>query len=208
MLNKSLPYLIIVALIVFIFFKDCSNTPDPVVIKIPAVSGSFEPVKPVQVPITHEPILSKSNKSKNDKSKKPIPGYVIENDSLLKSYERENDSLKRALMFKKAIQLSSFNTKFEDENLTLNIDGIVQGEVQEITPSYVIKAKEITVKQKEVKFRLLAGLEVGNTILFNDPLFKANIGFQNAKGNIITASYDTEKRIFVGYSFTVFKIKR
>jgi len=206
MLKKSFPYLIIVALIVFIFLKDCSNAPDPVIIHTPEVSGSFDSVKPVHVPIVNEPI--RQNLSKNDKPKQIIKTIIIENDSLLKSYERENDSLKRVLMFKKAIQLSNFSSKFEDDNLLLNITGVVQGEVKELKPDYTIKSKEIEVKVKRVKFRMLAGLEVGNTILFNDPLFKANVGFQNAKGNIITASYDTEKRIFVGYSFTVFKIRR
>ena len=206
MLKKSFPYLIIVALIVFIFFKDCSNSPDPVIIKTPEIKGKFEAKKPVHVPIVNEPIGQ--NLSKNEKPKQIIKTIIIENDSLLKSYERENDSLKKLLMFKKAIQLNTFRSKFEDDNILLNITGIVQGEVKEIKPNYTIKSKEITVKQKEVKFRMLAGLEVGNTLLFDKPLFKANIGFQNAKGNIITASYDSENRIFVGYSFTVFKIRR
>ena len=215
MLKKSFPYLIIAALIVFIFFKDCSNAPPTIIkVKTPEIKGTFEAKKPIQVPITQKPlrqkkpVLSVVEVSKNDKSKKPVPSYVIENDSLLKSYERENDSLKRVLMFEKAIQLNTFSTKFEDDHLTLNINGVVQGEVHEITPSYVIKSKEIEVKQKEVKFRMLAGLEVGNTLLFDNPLFKANVGFQNAKGNMITASYDSEERIFIGYNFTVFKIRR
>jgi len=203
MLKKSFPYLIIVVLIVFIFFKDCSNDTEPIIIKTPEIKGQFEAKKPVHIPIVNEPILSK-----NDKSKQIIKTIIIENDSLLKSYERENDSLKKLLMFKKAIQLSSFSSKFEDDNLLLNITGIVQGEVKEIKPNYTIKSKEIEVKVKRVRFRMLAGLEVGNTLLFDKPLFTANIGFQNAKGNIITASYDSEQRIFVGYSFTVFKIRR
>jgi len=206
MLKKSFPYLIIVALIVFIFLKDCSNAPDPVIIHTPEVSGSFDSVKPVHVPIVNEPI--RQNLSKNNKPKQIIKTIIIENDSLLKSYEQENDSLKKALMFEKAIQLNTFSSKFEDDNLLLNITGIVQGEVKELKPDYTIKSKEIEVKQKEVKFRLLAGLEVGNTILFNDPLFKANLGFQNANGNILRLSRDSENRWFIGYDITVFKIRR
>ncbi len=210
MLKKSFPYLIIVALLVFLFLKDCSNAPTtkPQIITTPKIEAKFEPIKPIHTPIVKKDLGQ--NLSKNDKSKNTAipPPMIIKNDSLLKSYQREIDDLKKELLFKKAIQLNKFDTKFEDDNLIININGIVQGEVQEITPSYVIKPKEIEVQPKEVKFRMLAGLEVGNTLLFNKPLFKANIGFQNAKGNMITASYDTEQRIFIGYNFTVFKIRR
>jgi hypothetical protein len=47
----------------------------------------------------------------------------------------------KQLLFGTAIKLNKFSTKFEDDNLLLNIDGVVQGEVQEVTPSYTIKKK-------------------------------------------------------------------
>jgi hypothetical protein len=37
------------------------------------------------------------------------------------------------LLFGKAVKLNKFSTKFEDDNLLLNIDGVVQGEVQEVS---------------------------------------------------------------------------
>lgn len=203
MLKKSFPYIIIAVLLVFLFLKDCSNAPTlkPQIITTPKIEAKFEPVKPIHTPV----IASIAKQSVSKITQSPM---IIENDSLLKSYQREIDILKKELIFKKAIQLNKFDTKFEDDNLIININGIVQGEVQEITPSYIIKSKEIEVHPKEIKFRMLAGLEVGNTLLFDKPLFKANVGFQNAKGSMITASYDTEQRIFIGYNFTVFKIRR
>ncbi len=45
-------------------------------------------------------------------------------------------------------------------------------------------------------------------ILFDKPLLKGSIGFQNAKGNILTASYDSEKRITIGYAIPLITIKR
>jgi hypothetical protein len=207
MLKKSFPYIIIAALLAFIFLNDCSNAPTvkPQIITTPKIEAKFDPGKPIHTPVNFGQKVSKNDKSKNTLIPAPI---IIQNDSLLKSYQRENDLLKKELLFKKAIQLNKFDTKFEDENLIININGIVQGEVQEITPSYVIKPQTIEVQPKEVKFRLLAGMEVGNNLEFNKPLFKANVGFQNAKGSILTASYDTEQRIFIGYHFTVFKIRR
>jgi hypothetical protein len=50
----------------------------------------------------------------------------------------------KQLLFGTAIKLNKFSTKFEDDNLLLNIDGVVQGEVQ-VTPSYTIKKKRVAV---------------------------------------------------------------
>jgi hypothetical protein len=52
------------------------------------------------------------------------------------------------LLFGKAVKLNKFSTKFEDDNLLLNIDGVVQGEVQEVTPSYTIKKKEVQLSKR------------------------------------------------------------
>ena len=97
-----------------------------------------------------------------------------------------------------------------DDNLLLNIDGIVQGEVKEITPSYTIKPKkvEVQVKPKETVFRLLGGLEVGNNTKLDGFAAKANLMLQNKKGNIISGSFDTNQTIWIGYNFSIFDIKR
>jgi len=199
-MKNAIPYIIIVILIFVIFFKDSKKeVQKPIFITVPEVTGTFETSKPIQLPIIQVKlgqILSKKEKV-----------YVKENDSLLKVFKSENDSLKTQL-FKKAIQLNNFTSNFEDEHLKLTFKGIVQGEVKEITPNYTIKQKQLEITPKQVKFRLLAGAEIGNSLLFNKPLFKANLGFQNAKGNILKLSYDTEQRIFIGYDFTVFKIKK
>ena len=90
------------------------------------------------------------------------------------------------------------------------MSGIVRGEVQSIQPFYTIKEREIKtdIRQKEVKFRMLAGGSVGNSIDFQKPVFSANIGFQNKKGNILRAGFDTEKRLLIGYDFSLFKIEK
>jgi hypothetical protein len=94
----------------------------------------------------------------------------------------------------------------EDENLKLTVNGIIGGnEVKEITPTYTIKERKVEVPTKQTRFRLLAGLGLGNTKEFNNPIFSAKLGFQNAKGNILRFGYDSEKRILVGYDFSVFK---
>jgi hypothetical protein len=45
---------------------------------------------------------------------------------------------------------------------------------------------------------------VANNLQLNKPLFSAGLGLQNKKGNILNFSFDTEKRIGIGYSKKLF----
>lgn len=203
-----------VGFFVAIWFRGCSGTtPTPQIVKVtvPEVKGTFEAKKPV-----HEPIVINANKTANVQKgktiykKNPIDKKLIaENEKLKSDFAKANDSIKQ-LSFNKAIQLSKFSTKFEDEDIVLNINGIVQGEVKEITPNYIIKEKkiEVPVKQKETVFRLLGGLELGNNTQLDDFKVKANLMFQNRKGNIISGSFDTNQTVWVGYNISIFDIKK
>jgi hypothetical protein len=218
LLKESLKYLavFIIGILVASWFHGCSASeiePQIAKVVVPEVKGKFEAKKPV-----HESILNKakSPQLKNSTSKEilqvenPINKKLIaENEKLKKDFAKANDSIKQ-LSFNKAIQINKFSTKFEDENLVLNIDGIVQGEVKEITPNYKIKEKkiEVPVKVKETVFRLLAGVEVGNTTQLDAFKLRANIMFQNRKGNIISGSFDTNQTVWVGYNVSIFNIKR
>ena len=197
-----------------LWFKGCSgSTPSPQIAKVivPEVKGNFQAKKPV-----HEPIVinanSKANMQKGETIYKENPidkKLIAENEKLKSDYAKASDSIKQ-LSFNKAIQLNKFSTKFEDENLLLNINGVVQGEVKEITPNYIIKEKkvEVPVKVKETVFRLLGGLEVGNNTKLDNFKVKANLMFQNRKGNIISGSFDTNQTVWVGYNLSIFDIKR
>jgi hypothetical protein len=48
----------------------------------------------------------------------------------------------------KCKKLNKFSTKFEDDNLLLNIDGVVQGEVKKLLLA-TRSRKEVQVKQKK-----------------------------------------------------------
>ena len=55
---------------------------------------------------------------------------------------------------------------------------------------YTIKAKSIDLPyQKSFRYRILAGGEVGINKELNQGVIKANLMFQNKKGNIISGSY-------------------
>ena len=207
-IKEFMKYLGWILLFIVLWFKGCSGaTPTPQIAKviIPEVKGNFQAKKPV-----HEAISSRKERTATGKEilqvENPINKKLIaENEKLKKDFAKANDSIKK-LSFNKAIQLNKFSTKFEDENIVLKVNGVVRGEVKEVTPDYTIKKKEIEVpvKVKETVFRLLGGVEVGNTKTLDDLSFKGSVLFQNRKGNIISAGYDTDNKIWLGYYRSIF----
>lgn len=200
-----------VLLIVLLWFRGCSGNEESSItakVIVPEATGKFEPKKPINEPIQKDSIVVVAGKTIYTKN--PINQELIaENEKLKADYAAANDSIKQ-LLFRTAVKLNKFSTKFEDDNLLLNINGVVQGEVQEVTPSYTIKKKEVAVavKQKETVFRVLVGGAIGANKELNSPAAKANLMFQNKKGSVISASYDTNKTIWIGYNFSILNIKR
>jgi len=207
-IKEAFKYLGWVLFFVQLWFGGCSGnqpTPQKVKVTVPEVKGKFEAKKPINVPIGQK--VSKGETVYKDN---PIdPKLLAENEKLKVDFAKASDSIKK-LQYSKAVQLNKFSTKFEDENLLLNIDGIVQGEVKEITPNYTIKEKkvEVQVKPKETVFRLLGGMEMGNNTKLDGFAAKANLMLQNKKGNILSGSFDTNQNIWIGYNFSIFDIKR
>ncbi|MCC9016915.1 hypothetical protein [Flavobacterium lipolyticum] len=196
-----------ILLFVSLWFKGCSKegkSETIVKVKVPEVKAVLEAKKPDQKPIDFP------KKGETIYRDNPLNAKLSdENEKLKLDYAKMSDSL-RSKAYEMAIELNNFSTKFEDENLLLNINGTVRGEVQEVTPSYVIKSKELSVplKQKESVFRVLGGLEMGNTLQLDNFKVKGNLMFQNRKGNIISTSFDTQQTFWVGYNFSIFNIKR
>ena len=207
-IKEFMKYLGWILLFIVLWFKGCSGaTPTPQIAKviIPEVKGNFQAKKPV-----HEAISSRKERTVTGKEilqvENPINKKLIaENEKLKKDFAKANDSIKK-LSFNKAIQLNKFSTKFEDENIVLNVNGVVRGEVKEVTPNYTIKKKEIEVpvKVKETVFRVLAGGAIGLNKKMNQATYKLDLNFQNRKGNIISVGYDTDNKIWLGYYRTIF----
>lgn len=201
----------ILLFIVLFFMKQCSPQPTLAKIEIPEKKGSFEGVKPEHVEITPKIVHTKENvyiKGEKVYISNPLNEKLLSENEILKDEFKIVDSINKILLYEKAIAINSFSTKFEDENLELNIEGIVRGEVQEITPSYTIKKQSVLVPQKETVFRLLGGVEVGNTVQLDQLNFKANLGFQNKSGDVLNVGYDTQKVIWIGFSKNIFKVEK
>lgn len=198
-----------------LFFRSCSGSTSPgTSVTIPAITKTL----PADTIVKHETIKI-PKWYKDTKTEKKYLKDLTEAEERIIAYQEEidnmqsefmwSDSIKQAKMYRLATELKKFESNFEDENLKLTINGIIAGnEVKEITPTYTIKERKIDVPQKQVKFRMLVGGGLGNSLTFDKPIFNANVGFQNAKGNILRFSFDTEQRIMIGYDFSLFKITK
>lgn len=124
---------IVIIVLLFFVFRSCQGGDETIVtakVIVPEAKGTFDSKKPA-----HEAVSSKKERTATSKEilqvENPIDKKLIaENEKLKKDFAKANDSIKQ-LSFNKAIQFNKFSTKFEDDNLVLNIDGIVQGEVKE-----------------------------------------------------------------------------
>ena len=212
--KNGILYLGWILLILLLFFRGCGASVPGTSVTIPAITKTL----PADTIIKHQ-IVEVNKMVRDKKTEKKYLKDLTEAEQRIIAYQEEidnmqsefmwSDSIKQAEMFRLATELKNFESNFEDENLKLTINGIIGGnQVKEMTPTYTIKAKKIDVPQKQVKFRMLVGGGLGNSLTFDKPLFNGNVSFQNAKGNILRFSFDTEQRIMIGYDFSLFKISR
>lgn len=208
-IQELLKYLGWILLFFFLWLKGCSNETKPQILKveIPEIKNNFPSQKPASIEIVEVPVFIKGD---NIEKVNPLNQKLLAENEVLKNKFEKSDSLNKKLMFENQIKINSFSSKFEDENLLIDINGVVRGEVEEITPSYTIKKKTVDVllKPKETAFRLLGGIEVGNNIRLDNFNMKANLFFQNKKGNQLSMSADNNKVFYVGYAGTIFSIKK
>ena len=217
-IKNGILYLGWILLFACLFLRSCSGSSVPVTtsVKIPEITKQLPTVKgkeivhiPIEVPRWYKDTKAEKKYLKDiSEAEERIIAYQEEIDNMQSEF-MWGDFIKQAELYRLATELKKFESNFEDENLKLTINGIIGGnEIKEITPTYTIKEKKIDVPQKQVKFRLLGGVGIANTLTFDKPLFNANIGFQNAKGNVLRIGYDSEKRVLFEYDFSIFKVSK
>jgi len=207
-MKKLIQPIIIAGLIILLFFKTCGKgdtEPKIIEVEVPAQSGEFEPQTPIH--IVSDTIYITKWKEVKVETTNPV------NTELAEKYQTAKDSLERYRMYVDAIQIRDFESYFEDEYLELTISGKVQGEIKSIKPEYTIKSRttETTISPKQTVFRLLGGVEFGNNTSLNDFRYKFNLGFQNAKGNVISASYEKWNGVdyyWLGYDVSIFSFEK
>ena len=209
MQNKNLKYYIaggILLLILIFFVNRCSKEEIikevPVKVYVPGVSGKSDTIyKPVPLISIKDSLIYKDKilYTENPYDKELADKYI--------SLKGETERLQ---VYLKTIQIKEYSIPFEDDNIKITGHFKTQGELLSTQYDYDIKPKEIIalVPQKETKLALYAGGGIGTNIDLNKVIFNAQIGIQNAKGDIYTVQYGTDKSIQVGYQFRIFNIKR
>jgi len=191
----------VVAVAIILFFKACNPEPKFVTVKTPEIKGQFIGQKP-DAEIIHDTVYLKVN---TVVKVNPLSAELKYENNILIEQFLIVDSINKVLLYEKAIAISKFSTKFDDEFLELNIEGIVRGEVQEITPNYKIKSQklEVPIKIKQPYFSLRAGAEIGNNKNFDGFVYKGNIFINN-----FSFAIDNQKNYFIGYSIPVLTLKK
>jgi len=189
---------------ILLFVNRCSGpgkTERIVKVKVPQIVKILEKQKAIHTSFTKY-IASEFEQDEIDR-------LLQEQEQERLEFAKATDSLQQ-LLFAKAIEPKAFTSVFNDEFITIDINGIVKGEVKSITPKYTVKEREIevAVKERSRVFALKAGVEYGNNLQFKNSVFKGNIEFENKKGNSFSYGYDTNKIHWIGGKFTIFEIKK
>jgi hypothetical protein len=114
------------------------------------------------------------------------------------------DSLAKIEAYNKAIEINAFKQTFDDKYINAQVTGEVMGNVKQMRLDYTIKPQELKVDAPKPKNNLYLGVNIANSLQFNKPLFSAGIFIKNKRGNMLNASFDTEKRIGIGYYLKIF----
>ena len=204
--NKWILYLALIVVIASFILDKCNNS--EVIITVPEVKGKFESQTPVHTIVKYDTIYKWSNSTtlKKDKfAQQEINRLIEENEKLVSQFSQLPDTVK-IIKYAKSIEVKEFNSNLEDENIIIDISGLVSGEVKSIKSNYTIKEKKITVPIK-AKIGVYLGSEFGVNKDLNQFTYKANLGIQNKKGIIYRASYQriaNEDFGLIGVDFKLF----
>ena len=204
--SKKLDYLAWlgwVLLFAVLFFRGCNPEPqfaEKIKIQTKEVKGTTK----IQTNVIHVPITKKVRDTAG------VGFYVSQIDKLFEENNRmqkefqQMDSLAQIQAYNKAIEINAFKQQFDDKYINAQISGEESGKIHAMKFDYTIKTQTMEVDAPKPKNNLYLGVNVANTLLLDKPLFSAGIAIKNKRGNILNASFDTEKRIGIGYYLKIF----
>lgn len=187
-----------VLFIAVLFFRGCNPTPQ-IAEKIKVVTKEVKGETIIKTNIVHVPI------TKNVRDTSGVGFYVSQIDKLFEENNRmqlefqQMDSLAQIQAYAKAIEINAFKQQFEDSYINAYVSGNVAGNVKEMRFDYTLKSQTLSVDAPKRKISVLGGVFIANDIQLQKPLFGAELGLINNKGNLLKIAFDTEKRIYFGY---------
>jgi len=189
-----------------VIFPEPIPDPAPITVQIPEQVGTsgtqiIERVKVVTVAIPSQD--------------KPVS---VDAD-LKEAYEKSKDSIEKLNLYLESIRVRDYNsTLVDNDTIKITGKGRVRGQLLDYKIDWKIKESAFTytpeVVVREPKLSLKGGLEFGIPKIIPDSdlnsgfVAKANLRFVNRKGNSLSVGADTEKRIWIGGEFTIFKTRR
>jgi hypothetical protein len=197
-LVENLKWLGWVILFIVLWFRGCNPEPqfaEKIKIQTKEVKGKTI----IKTNIVHVPITKKVRDTSG------TGFYVAQIDKLFEENQQmqlefmKMDSVAKIQAYNKAIEINAFKERFQDSYIDAYVSGEVAGNIKQMRFDYTIKPQKITVDAPKPKNHLYLGVNVANNLQLNNPLFSAGLGIQNKKGNILNFSFDTEKRIGIGY---------
>ena len=192
-----------VLFIAVLFFRGCNPTPQ-IAEKIKVVTKEIKGETIIKTNIVHVPITKKVRDTSG------TGFYVSQIDKLFEENNRmqlefqQMDSLAQIQAYNKAIEINEFKERFNDDYIDAYVSGNVFGEVKEMRFEYTIKSRTTEVDSPKTRNHIYLGVNVANTLQLDKPLFSAELGLMNKKSDMIKAAFDTDKRIYLGYSKKLF----
>lgn len=186
-----------------LFFRGCNPTPQ-IAEKIKVVTKEIKGETIIKTNIVHVPVTKKVRDTSG------TGFYVSQIDKLFDENNRmqlefqQMDSLAQIQAYVKAIEINEFKQRFEDDNIKAYVSGNVFGEVKEMRFNYTIKSRTTEVDAPKTRNHIYLGVNVANTLQLDKPLFSAELGLMNKKGNLLKVAFDTDKRFYLGFNKKLF----
>lgn len=203
--------LIIAVFVIIAFFKGCFSENETVTVTHKPITGKTTIAEP-QTVIIHDTVFVPKKYFGPDLSNADELKWKSIYDSVLNANIQMQiqfaKSKNKDSIYKETISPKAFTRTWDNDTLNATVYGIYFGAIPNIQLKYTIKSRKQEVKVPQTVFRLLGGIETGMTKDMNKFNIKANLGFQNKKGNVFSAGFDSDQRIYLGYTTSIFQIKR
>lgn len=197
--------ILLIVIILFLgwhtFFKtEPIPEPIPVTVTLPEQSGTTGTV-------TFEEVEKDTVYLKGDTE------YVEVDKGYKELYEQAKDSLAKAELYYEAIQIREYDSTIVDnDDITIMGTARTRGSLLDYSVDYTIKEKDFTYTPEVVTQlpRLTAGIggELAvPTVVGGQFALKANLSLMNQKGHEINFGYDTDQRVWFGYTWNFKLIK-
>ena len=158
--DRNFHLMFVIVVLIALNIVQCTSSTKTITVKVPEKKGSFQTdtvIKHVQGKTIY--------KTKFKDSVIYVENEV--NKDLVEQYTELQSEFDRYKLFLDAVKIQSYTNTFEDNYITAEVSGSVQGEVKSMALNYTLKARKVETKIKKKKFGI--GMQLGITYM-NDEI--------------------------------------